>query len=285
MVQSVFQNGGLVGVAKAYLESSGIGGSQYQSGIWNLESVYESVLANPGVSGELPKTPQLIGYTNGSASNGGAVTLDLTNLIVPASSSDFSNGTVQEGDLIVFAYGAGTRYVSSMNVSTSGYTNVFGSITGNDTFDCVGGIAYKVATASDTSVSTTSVTGTSRSYASSLAAAFVIRSSTGSGTFSLENSQSSSKVNGTIPTIPSLTSASDSFALAFAVSGHALGSVTMTGTGFSNFTSRGQNDSRDGTIGMGYTLLNAGDTFSPSVSMTTNIYSSAVAGTVEFTLT
>lgn len=249
-------------------------------GIWNLD-------ATTLFRGDLPSTglPLLVGYATASSANGGAVTINLNNLQVPTDSLSFSNGNVQEGDLIVFAYGAGTQYVSSMNVATSGYTEVFSSnLTGNDTYDCVGNIAYKVATAADTSVSSTSVTGRNTFYAASVGAVMVFRISNGNGTFNIFNSRSSTRSNSAIPPVPSIPSTTGNIAIAFGVSAHVYGTISMSSASFDRFISKGQNDTRDGTIGLGYKFLTPGQSFSPSMSITSNSNSSAVAGIFELTI-
>jgi len=250
-------------------------------GIWKLDAttLFRGDLPSP------PGLPLLVGYATASSANGGAVTINLNNMQIPNGSLSFSNGSVQEGDLIVFAYGAGTQYVSGMDVATAGYTKVFSSaLTGNDSYDCVGNIAYKVATASDTSVSSTSVTGTNVFYASSVGAVMVFRISNGIGTFNISNPMSSTRSNSAIPPVPSISSPTGNIAIAFAVSGHVYGAINMASTSFDQFISKGQNDTRDGTIGLGYKSLTSGQSFSPSISINSNTSNSSLAGIFELTI-
>lgn len=250
----VYLNGGFINVEKIYP----------YSGIFNLQSVFETLSNTPTIS--------FVGYASATGINGSEISIPLNSLTGGIATSP------SEGDIVIVAYGAGsynTAYpTSSRTVNTSGYADIFSdmlSTVGSGSTAHIGNVSYKIMGVSpDSSVTISSVSGGTTSYMAGAGQAWVFRSS---GEFSIGGniiSDTSTSLTPASQTIEKFTNSvfTNSVFLSFIFGGHSRGATEVwSSASFDNFYSVGANDTRDFSLGVGYKSPTSFSSFTPSFSL------------------
>lgn len=233
-------------------------------GIWNLNSTVQ-------FSKKKSLPISFVGYASAVHANGTSFSISLSSLTGGIATSPSA------GDIVIVSYGASsynTEYpTSSRSVSTSGYTDIFSnmlSTIGTSSFAHIGNVAYKVMPASpDTSVTISAVTGGTTSYMAGVGQAWVFRSA---GTFSIGDNTVTDTSTSLTPASQTINSIPNSIVMGFLFGGHGAGSSAIwSSSSFDTFYSRGSNDTRDFSLGVGYKVSPVSySSFTPSFSLITS---------------
>lgn len=161
--------------------------------------------------------------------------------------------SVQAGDFILAFYANSQTVVQAYNINSTGYTATFtGTIRGNDTNDANMVSHYKIATASDTSIS---YQGSGTLTEAAVMAVYVF-----SGVSSLDVATTTATSNNSgLANPPAITPVSTgAWVVACGAFGNLSATATMNHPTLSNVASLTSDDSTDITIGVGTTTWTSG---------------------------